>query len=168
MLQKTHSLAGALAAECTMIYFHQPLLTWESGAALLIGCLAGPLADIDKKGSTMAKIFLPLSSILHFLGVKHRTLTHSLLVLIGLHFLLSPLPNFFYWTCMLSYASHPLIDMLNEQGVALLWPWKKRFRLLPKFAAIDTGSFAEIVFRTLLLILVIVLPLVFLMPKGMW
>jgi len=167
MLQKTHSLAGVLAAEGVMIYFQQPLISWESGAALLIGCLAGPLADIDKKGSTMAKVFLPLSYLLQFLGVKHRTLTHSLIALIALAVLLSPLPNFFYWTCLLAYASHPLIDLLNEQGVALLWPWKKKFRILPRFMAIDTGSFGESVFCLILLVAVIVIPIVYLLPQGM-
>ena len=166
MLQKTHSLAGVLAAEGVMIYFGQPLVSWESGVALLIGCLAGPLADIDKKGSTMAKVFLPLSYLLHFLGVKHRTLTHSILMLIALGFLLSPLPDFFYWTSLLAYASHPLIDILNEQGVALFWPWKKKFRVLPKFMAIDTGSLSESVFRLILLIAVIVIPIVYSLPKG--
>lgn len=166
MLQKTHSLAGIVAAECVIMYYHQPLLSWESGVALLIGCMAGPLADVDKKGSTMAKIFLPISFILQLLKVKHRTLTHSLLFLAGLTMLLSPLPPFFYWTCLLAYASHPLIDMLNDKGIALLWPWNMKFRLVPSFLAIKTGSYAESVFRLILLIIVIILPIVFLLPKG--
>ncbi|GGH19170.1 metal-dependent hydrolase [Paenibacillus segetis] len=166
MLQKTHSLAGIVAAECVIMYYHQPLLSWESGAALLIGCMAGPLADVDKRGSTMAKIFLPLSFILQLLRVKHRTLTHSLLFLVGLTMLLSPLSPFFYWTCLLAYASHPLIDMLNDKGIALLWPWNIKFRLVPSFLAIKTGSHAEDLFRLFLLIIVIVLPIVFLLPEG--
>ncbi len=159
MLQKTHSLAGLLTAECVLSYYHQPLLTWEAGTALLLGCLIGPLADIDKKGSTMAKIFLPLSGILHLLKVKHRTLTHSLLFILALASLTSALPEIFFWTFILAYGSHTLIDMFNEQGVALFWPWKRKIRLLPKFLAIDTGSFAEGIFRLALGIAVILYPI---------
>lgn len=158
MLQKTHSLAGLLAAEGVLAYYHQPLLSWEGAAALTIGCLAGPLADIDKKGSTMAKLLLPLSWTLQLAKVKHRTLTHSLLFILALGSLLSALPAFFFWTFILAYASHTLIDMFNDQGVALLWPWNRKFRLVPKFLAIETGSFAEGVFRLLLGAAVVIYP----------
>ncbi|GIP52377.1 MULTISPECIES: metal-dependent hydrolase [Paenibacillus] len=159
MLQKTHSLAGLLTAECVLSYYHQPLLTWEAGAALLLGCLVGPLADIDKKGSTMAKILLPVSWILHLLKVKHRTLTHSLLFILLLTSLSTAMPELLFWTFILAYGSHSLIDMLNEQGVALFWPWKRKIRLLPKFMAIDTGSFAEGIFRLALGAAVIIYPI---------
>lgn len=160
MLQKTHTLAGVVAAECVIIHFNQPLISWEAGTALLIGCIVGPLADIDKKGSTMAQILLPLSWVLQLLRVKHRTLTHSLLFLVLLGYLLAPLPEFFYWTILAAYASHPLIDLLNDQGVALLWPINKKFRLLPKPIGIDTGSFQEIVFRIILAVVAIILPFI--------
>ncbi|MEF2966056.1 metal-dependent hydrolase [Paenibacillus sp. M1] len=160
MLQKTHTLAGLLTAECVVAYYHQPFLTWEAGAALLLGCLAGPMADIDKKGSTMAKVFLPLSWALQLLRVKHRTVTHSLLFILALFAILSPLPDLFLWTAVLSYASHAFIDMFNDQGVALLWPWNKKIGFLPKFLAVDTGSFAEGVIRLALGAAVIVYPFV--------
>jgi inner membrane protein len=158
MLQKTHSIAGLLAAESVILYFHGTLFSLESAAGLLLGCLAGPLADIDKPGSTMAKVFVPLSILLKFLGVRHRTLTHSFICLLGLYFLLSPLPKPLAWGCLLAYASHPFIDLFNEQGVALLWPLKIKFRLLPKFLAIETGSMFETLFRYALMILCVVLP----------
>jgi inner membrane protein len=158
MLQKTHSLAGLLAAECVILYFNESLISWESAAALMIGCLAGPLADIDKQGSTMAKVFFPLSFLLQFLGIRHRTLTHSFVFLLGLFILLMPLPKPLFWTCLLAYASHPLVDLLNEQGVALMWPLKFKFRLLPKFLAIETGSFLEAFIRIILIICIVLLP----------
>jgi inner membrane protein len=162
MLQKTHSLAGILAAECAIVYYHQPLLSWESGAAMLLGCLIGPLADVDKKGSTMARIFMPLAGILQLLRIKHRTMTHSLICLVGLAVLLSSLPPFFKWTCLLAYASHPLIDLFNEKGVALLWPWNRRFRLVPSFLAIRTGSAQETLFSMVLLSLMVAVPFIYL------
>lgn len=166
MLQKTHSIAGIVAVETVIMHYHQPLLSWESGAALLIGCLAGPLADVDKKGSTMAKIFLPISFILQLLRVKHRTFTHSLFFLAGLAALLTPLPLFFFWSFLLAYASHPLIDMFNEQGIALFWPWKKKFRLLPNLFSIKTGSNAEDSFRLVLVVVMVMLPIFYMMPEG--
>lgn len=158
MLQKTHSLAGLLAAESVVLYFNEPLFSWESVAILMIGCLAGPLADVDKPGSITAKLFLPLSYLLKFLKVRHRTLTHSLVCLIGLYLLLSPLPQPVLWASLLAYASHLLLDLLNEQGIALLWPLRIKFRLLPKFLAIKTGSVTEGFIQIVLIILVVVLP----------
>ncbi|TVY09039.1 metal-dependent hydrolase [Paenibacillus cremeus] len=158
MLQKTHSFAGLLAAEGVVLYLQPSPVSWESAAALLIGCLAGPLADIDKQGSTMAKIFFPLSFLLHLGGIRHRTFTHSFLCLIGLGLLFTSLPPLLYWSFLLAYASHPLIDLLNEQGVELIWPLKLKFRLLPKFMAIGTGSMMETLFRYGLALLTLALP----------
>ncbi|WP_442601544.1 metal-dependent hydrolase [Paenibacillus sp. KN14-4R] len=151
MLQKTHSLAGLLAAESVVLSMNQPLLSWEAAAALMIGCIAGPLADIDKQGSTMAKILFPLSALLRILKVRHRTMTHSILFLIVLGLLLSPVPSLYKWSFIIAYASHPLIDLLNVQGVALLWPFKLKFRLLPKYLAIETGSSGELIVRGILI-----------------
>jgi inner membrane protein len=158
MLQKTHSVAGLLAAEIVLFQSDVPLWSWESAAGLLLGCFVGPLADIDKQGSVMAKIFFPLSALLRFLDIKHRTLTHSFLFLAALTILAIPMPPYFFWTFMLAYASHPLIDLLNEQGVQLLWPMKVKVRLLPRWLAIETGSAAEVLFHMLLLLVCIVLP----------
>ncbi|WP_248927934.1 metal-dependent hydrolase [Paenibacillus hamazuiensis] len=153
MLQKTHSIAGLLAAECVLAGFQQPLWTWESAAVLLLGCLAGPLADIDKPSSTVAKIFFPLSFLLKMMEIRHRTLTHSILFLFIVCMLALPLPPIFFWCFVVAFASHAFIDLFNEQGVELLWPLKIRFRLLPKFIAIETGSWAESVFRLILFLL---------------
>ncbi|GAA4847281.1 hypothetical protein GCM10023310_26750 [Paenibacillus vulneris] len=150
MLQRTHGVAGVVAAECVLQYFHIPLWSWETAGAVLLGCFAGPLADIDKPGSVMAKLFFPLSALLKALHIHHRTLTHSILFMALLALAAEPTNPLYYWTFLLAYASHPFIDLFNEQGVALLWPIRKKIRLLPKFLAIDTGSRAEDVFRLVL------------------
>ncbi|WNR46283.1 metal-dependent hydrolase [Paenibacillus roseipurpureus] len=158
MLQKTHSVAGMIAAEVVLIHGNTSYFTWDAVGALLLGCLAGTLADVDKPGSTMAKVLFPLSALLHVLKIKHRTLTHSLLfmaLLVMLSLSLSPL---YFWVFMLAYASHPLIDLLNDRGVQLLWPIPLKVRILPKWLAIDTGSTSETAFRWLLLIICLVLP----------
>ncbi|MGO4276189.1 metal-dependent hydrolase [Paenibacillus sp. TAF58] len=59
---------------------------------------------------------------------------------------------------MLSYASHSFIDLFNDRGVELFWPIPFKFRLLPKWIAIDTGSVSETVFRSMLLLLSLVIP----------
>jgi inner membrane protein len=134
-----------------LVHEHVTFLSWEAFAALMLGCLAGPLADVDKPGSTMAKILFPFSALLQLLRVRHRTLTHSILFIMALVFIGSPLPGVYYLVFLAAYASHPLIDLLNEKGVQLLWPFKLKIRLLPKAMAIDTGSTAETVFQWMLL-----------------
>jgi len=151
MLQKTHSAAGLVAAELVLVVHDVPFLSVQAAAALLVGCLAGPLADIDKQGSTMAKLLFPLSALLRFLKVRHRTLTHSILFIALLLLLVTPLSDFYGLIFIAAYASHPLIDLFNEQGVQLFWPIKGKIRLLPKWLAVDTGSATETVFRWLLL-----------------
>jgi inner membrane protein len=151
MLQKTHSVAGFIAAEIVIVYQQASFLSLEAAGALLLGCVCGTLADVDKPGSTMAKVLFPISAVLKLLHVRHRTVTHSLLCLAALTVLALPLPALFFWTFLLAYASHPLIDLLNEQGVRLLWPIPWHIRLLPKMIAIDTGSAGETMFRWLLL-----------------
>lgn len=158
MLQKTHSVAGLIAAEIVLIHGDNSFFTWDAVGALLLGCLAGTLADVDKPGSTMAKVLFPLSALLHILKIKHRTLTHSF-AFMGLLIMLSLSMNpLFFWVFILAYASHPLIDLLNDRGVQLFWPLPFKIRLLPKWIAIDTGSTSETVFRWLLLVICLVLP----------
>lgn len=148
-----------MAAEIVLVYQDVTFLSWEAAGALLLGCLAGTLADVDKQGSTMAKVLYPLSALLRILQVKHRTVTHSLLFILALMLLSSPLPVLYFWVFITAYVSHPLIDLLNDKGVQLLWPLKWKVRLLPKFLAVDTGSVGETVFQWLLLAVSLWIPL---------
>jgi inner membrane protein len=165
MLQKTHSIAGFISAEIVLVYQDVSFFTWDAAGALLLGCLAGTLADVDKPGSTMAKVLFPLSALLRLLKVKHRTLTHSLLFLFLLVMIAMPLPALYFWVFILAYGSHPLIDLLNERGIELFWPVPFKIRILPKFIAIDTGSMSETVFRSLLLAVTLFIPLAHLFPQ---
>ncbi|RKN65125.1 metal-dependent hydrolase [Paenibacillus ginsengarvi] len=158
MLQKTHSVAGLIAAEIILVREGIPFLSWEAAGAILLGCLAGTLADVDKPGSTMAKVLFPLSALLKLLRVRHRTLTHSALFIALLALVASPLPPLYYWVFIAAYASHTLIDLLNENGVQLLWPIKGKIRLLPKPIAIDTGSAGETAFRWIIALVSLWIP----------
>ncbi|NOV04576.1 metal-dependent hydrolase [Paenibacillus planticolens] len=151
MLQKTHSIAGFITAELVLAYQEVSFFSWDTAGALLLGCLAGTLADVDKPGSTMAKVLFPLSALLRILKVRHRTLTHSFVFILLLMMISLPMTPLYFWVFILAYASHPLIDLLNERGIQLFWPLPMKIRLLPKFIAIDTGSASETGFRWLLL-----------------
>ncbi|MFC5450340.1 metal-dependent hydrolase [Paenibacillus aestuarii] len=165
MLQKTHSVAGLVSAEVVLVWQDVSFLSWEAAGALLLGCLAGTLADVDKPGSTMAKVLFPLSALLHVLKVRHRTVTHSLLVIALIMLAAGPLPTLFYWTLVVGYVSHPLIDLLNDKGVQLLWPIPGKVRLLPKWLAITTGSTGETVFRALLFVISLGIPLLLVVQR---
>ena len=64
-----------------------------------------------------------------------------------------------YYAILLGIASHILMDMLNPQGVPLLYPLVKRnIRFLPKFLAPTTDAIGESVVRfAVLLVFVFVL-----------
>lgn len=159
MLQRTHGAAGVLAAEWVLHVHGVPLLSWETAGALLIGCCAGPLADVDKPGSVIAKLLFPLSALLKLLRVQHRTLTHSFVMLGLLYAATQPLPPVYRWTALLAYATHPLLDLFNEKGVALFWPMRQKVRLLPRFMAVDTGGSVETLLCTALIAACFWLPL---------
>lgn len=158
MLQKTHSIAGFISAELVLAYQEVSFFSWDTAGALLLGCLAGTLADVDKPGSTMAKVLFPLSALLRILKVRHRTLTHSIVFMLLIMMISLPMSPLYFWVFIVAYASHPLIDLLNERGIQLLWPLPMKIRLLPKFIAIDTGSASETVFRWLLLAVSLLIP----------
>ncbi|MBP1961628.1 metal-dependent hydrolase [Paenibacillus aceris] len=158
MLQKTHSIAGFISAELVLAYQEVSFFSWDTAGALLLGCLAGTLADVDKPGSTMAKVLFPLSALLRILKVRHRTLTHSLVFMLLIMMISLPMSPLYFWVFIVAYASHPLIDLLNDRGIQLLWPLPMKIRLLPKFIAIDTGSASETVFRWLLLAVSLLIP----------
>ncbi|MBP1156711.1 MULTISPECIES: metal-dependent hydrolase [unclassified Paenibacillus] len=151
MLQKTHSAAGLVAAELVLVSQGVSFWSWEAAGAVLIGCMAGPLADVDKQGSTMAKLLFPVSALLRLLHVRHRTMTHSIVFILALMLLSLPLSPLYHAVFIAAYLSHPLIDLFNEQGVQLFWPLKAKVRLLPKFMAVDTGSTKETAIRWMLL-----------------
>ena len=104
-------------------------ITLGSGAALALGAL---LPDIDTSRSRVGRLAGPLSIRLER-RFGHRTLTHSLLALVGLAALTSPLLLIHksLWIALLAgYASHLLLDTANVSGVPLLWPLRLRFWLV--------------------------------------
>lgn len=157
MEMKTHAYAGLLVAQGTLIYFQQPAISLVTPIAFVTGYLLGPAADIDKPESFVGSKLWPISNALSMLKVGHRTLTHSIVfvALLWVALTLLPVPVVLVWVATLAYASHPSIDLLNEQGVQLFWPLPFRIKLLPDLIAIPVDSPGEGVIRLLLMIGVI-------------
>ena len=149
MVFSTHVAAAVLGAELVLIASGQPLMSREALEALAGAALVGPLADIDHPQSYIGRKLWPVSYALNAVGIRHRTLTHSLLFLVFLFAVLQllPLPAIVKLAIWTGYATHPLIDLLNPQGVVLFWPYPARIRLLPEMLSIPVQSFAESVFR---------------------
>jgi inner membrane protein len=98
------------------------------GAALAVGSL---LPDVDTTTSGVGK-FVPFSAWLEQ-RYGHRTITHSLLGLLCLAVVTSPLmlldPGVWVWL-LVGAASHLILDTANVMGVPLLWPHPLQFWLV--------------------------------------
>ncbi|GGK33187.1 membrane protein [Caldalkalibacillus thermarum] len=132
---KTHFLSGAVAGYA---------LTGQVKGAV-IGGIAGILPDIDEPRSKIGRPFffvsIPLNQVF-----GHRTLTHSLLLVGGLWFILQP---FTEWAnvIVIGLLVHIAGDMLTGKG-QFLWP-------LPFSLGIPVGDFGYVlVDRTVRLALV--------------
>lgn len=129
MLWRTHFAGGMLAgAGAGLLLQFDPLLS-----AAVAG-FASLLPDLDSPKSKLGRKIAPVSALIDA-AVGHRGAMHSLVgaaftsaaSLFALEALdLSPLLVFAVGA---GYVSHLLLDALNPEGVPLLWPWKKRFRV---------------------------------------
>ncbi len=102
----------------TLFGYRPDLLSWALAAA------ASVLPDVDLPHSRIGRLFWFVSVPLER-RFGHRTLTHSLLLLMALAVVTYPLAWIrpLYWGCIVGgYWSHLWIDMLNVRGVDLLWP----------------------------------------------
>ena len=112
MLAPTHMVAGQAAfIAVSLAVGHAPSLLegWLAAAAAL-------LPDLDKRQGLVGRLFPWLSEPLEY-RFGHRTLTHSLLVSVGLALLLWPiLPHGVWLALVAGYAAHPGADMRMFRG----------------------------------------------------
>ncbi|WP_238882688.1 metal-dependent hydrolase [Clostridium sp. YIM B02551] len=127
MLKKTH-LAMGIATTITFITKDNMLIA----PLALVGSIA-PDWDI-------------------YLGMKHRTLTHSLIALVGSSYLLYTFNKQLGLLWGVNYLSHIVLDSLTKRGVPLLYPFRKNYQGLKLF---KTGG-AEDLFISLILIYIII------------
>lgn len=130
MSGRTHALVPAAFA--SVLFHADPLL-------LLTAALGGLVPDIDEPDSVIGQRLWMLSWWMKYL-VGHRTLSHSLLMVIGVGVmglvLLVP-PNLVMAFC-LGWGSHLILDGLSG-GIFLWWPSKQRWVLgrHPVFGPLD-------------------------------
>ncbi|WP_445005131.1 metal-dependent hydrolase [Halomonas mongoliensis] len=122
MLAPTHMVAGQAAFIAVGLSVgHAPTLpeAWLAAACAL-------LPDLDKRHGLVGRLFPWLSEPLEY-RFGHRSLTHSLLVSVGLALVLWPiLPHGVWLAVVAGYASHPVADMLTPAGVEWFWPARWR------------------------------------------
>ncbi len=148
-----------VAAVDAVIHFvpPDPLIAGMAIGAMGIGAL---LPDIDSDNASIRHQWglarsrslsgQALSAGLRAIGVKHRGVTHSLLVTAivmacgSLLYLSTPYGSV-GMALGLGYFAHLLGDMLTISGVPLLWPNKRDFHLLPRPLRFRTGGMWEYV-----------------------
>ena len=139
MLGRTHIATGITAGLAVAVAINTvattPILAFGvAGAAAL-------LPDLDQ-GASLAGSRLrlqPASWVLRWFG--HRTFTHSLLGLrlfallavwlIALRAAGYILPPVYFEMAVIGFVSHMAADACTKEGIELLWPWHRRFYLIP-------------------------------------
>lgn len=111
MMRRTHAAAGLMLGFGLGAFQPTPL-----PQALILACItevAALLPDWDLK-----------------FKIKHRTLTHSLLLLTTLTLLIHYAAPVLALPFALGYGSHLVLDMLTIQGIELFYPSHRRIRVL--------------------------------------
>lgn len=127
MMKKTHTAIAIAAAIPIIDYFNLPYIS-------IIGVIGANAPDWDFR-----------------LGLKHRTITHSLLLLFVSSFAVSFFSKNIALIWFMSYLLHLLADSCTKMGVPFLYPLvKKRYGL----KLIKTGG-VEDMFICLLAVFII-------------
>lgn len=159
MTGRTHDLAAFTALSIYIATQPTPQMTLATAVSAFIGnMIGGLLPDIDdatsdfwdtvRLGDIVSKIINPLIG-------SHRKITHSFLGLglagLLLHYLLTAINkvlivdmNIVWWSIMLGYLSHLIMDSFTKEGVPWLLPIPIRIGFPPfKFLRITTGKLIE-------------------------
>jgi membrane-bound metal-dependent hydrolase YbcI (DUF457 family) len=143
MTGKTHIVVGANTAWIAVALL--PLDLWFI-VLPIIGGVAALLPDLDNRHATVHQLTKGLLRLLLIDRIRHRSLFHSLLILPVIIFASTFLFKIHIMAPLmftLGYISHPFIDGFNPQGCEYLYPWKRNFRLIPKFLCVDTGGWVD-------------------------
>lgn len=142
--------------ETILVAEHAPL-TWQAGAAVVVAGLIAPFPDMDLSVSWVSQHVPFVGQVSRF--VRHRTLTHSLLLSTIIYLLLfivfTGTPRWLATGILVGWVSHWLIDLINPMGVQLFYPF--RFQVKPPIEAISiaVNGVGEAIIRTLLKIYVV-------------
>ena len=116
--------------------------------AFYIGLIIGSFfPDIDEPNSYIGKKFYFLSKIFRKIGLKHRTLTHSIIfpfILFLIIVFIPDLDTFFVKGFIIGIILHIIGDAITISGVPIFYPIsKKRYFLFPSFLRFKVGSIIE-------------------------
>lgn len=127
MTGHTHAVAGAAAGACAALLLHAPAGLLPVAVAL--GTVTALLPDVDEPGSTVNRR-LPVLGPLLGRSLRHRTVTHSAVMLAGLllaaHLMLPHVPMRWLLIGAAGYASHLVCDLVTPAGIDLFWPLRGR------------------------------------------
>lgn len=116
MMRKTHIAIGCVATSILLSnHIIQPLS--------IIGIVGATFSDIDYK-----------------LGIKHRTITHSILMLTLTSIMISFFSKDIALVWFVNYLLHLIADSFTKSGVPFLYPFIKKsygFKLIKTGSSID-------------------------------
>jgi inner membrane protein len=116
MTKNTHLLVGAAVTI--------PFISWSNALIIPVALIGSIVPDIDFK-----------------FGIKHRTITHSLMCLLitSMAFLSVDVSLGILW--LVNYSLHLFLDSLTLMGVPLFYPYKKYygFKICKTRGSLDYG-----------------------------
>ena len=159
MTGRTHDLAAFTLLNAAFIYMHAPQMTLGTAiCAFGANMIGGLLPDIDdasadiwdkvRAGSLLAKLIKPIVG-------SHRMISHSIIGMAIIGFLLKHLlaamgtvllvdMNIIWWSVMIGYVSHLVVDSLTSEGVPWFLPLRVRIGFPPiRWLRIKTGTWRE-------------------------
>lgn len=125
MMKKTHMAIAITSSIAVISYLHIPHIS-------IIGTIGGTAPDWD-----------------FYFGIKHRTITHSLLFLFISSLLISILNLNTGLIWFISYGLHLIADSFTKMGVPFLYPFIKKnygFKLIKSGGAEDMLIFIIFVY----------------------
>ena len=145
MMKQNHLLAAATAVAAMDGLAHWPVTVLGMAVALP----AGLLSDLDTASSAFGRKAGPIPYLIHRLGIRHRTLFHSLTFAAWFAAGLLALGTSLHWpwtrvvalSAFAGLMAHPFADAFTESGVSILWPVPLRLRLghLKVNSALENG-----------------------------
>ena len=159
MLSRTHDI-GAFATLLTVASYSSPSQLGIATiiVALIANIIGALLPDLDQASNRLWDL-LPggnyLGKLLRRAFLSHRTLSHSILgvyLIYQINYwlifkLFNPSfvsPEIIFYSLMIGYISHLVLDALTEEGIPLLFPigWKFGFPFIRRWR-IKTGHWFE-------------------------
>jgi len=158
MLWQSHLILGGASGLATtaLVMSQNSGSATQAGVIVAGGLLGSMLPDIDTPNSKLGRMLWPFSLIISKI-LGHRGPTHSiigmLILFTGLYYLdinyitrwpelYGPYPISLPTISLLGgYLSHILGDALTKEGVPILWPMKRKFKI--PILNVRTGGFGE-------------------------